>query len=301
MPKDDHPPAFLLYPQDFASDSKVEAMTTREVGAYFLLLCKAWYETPVATIPNNDRVLARWARLTPDEWAECRDAVLSPFKACADNRLLSPRLSSEYRKLMESRRKKSLAGKSGAEKRWQCHNDGIAPPMRPHASANTKAMPKDAISSSISKDPPPPARARVGEEGEDIPAALLALAREVYGLTPEAVLTGWMRVQKYPADWIEKATLRVTEKGMRGAKAIAYAAGILRDYARNGGADDDEPAKANGRSTANRGQRQRRLDQHSVEDVLEARRRGRAAARGVGGQDNGGDRRPDTVPPPQDG
>ena len=160
MANDDHPPAFLLYAQDFVSDSKVEAMTTREVGAYFLLLCKAWHETPVGTIPNNDRVLARWARLTPDEWAECRDAVLSPFRACTDNRLLSPRLSSEYRKLMESRRKKSIAGKAGAERRWQRHGDVIPDAWQCHDSANAEAMPKNAISSSISKEtthPLPPA------------------------------------------------------------------------------------------------------------------------------------------------
>lgn len=146
MPRDDHPPAFLLYPQDFSSDSKVEAMTTREVGAYWLLLCKAWYETPVGTIPDNDRVLARWARLTPDEWTECRDAVLAPFKPCTDNRLLSPRLSSEYRKLMENRKKKSIAGKAGAEVRWQRYGDAITDAWQSHDSANADAMPKNAIS-----------------------------------------------------------------------------------------------------------------------------------------------------------
>lgn len=169
MAKEEHPPAFLLYAQDFVSDSKVEAMTTREVGAYFLLLCKAWYEKPVGTIPNNDRVLARWARLTPDEWAECRDAVLSPFRSCPDDRLLSPRLSSEYRKLQESKKKKSIVASEAAKRRWmrtQCGRNANA--MQTHSEGNADAMPKDAISFSSSIETPPLPPASGGRCADDL-------------------------------------------------------------------------------------------------------------------------------------
>ena len=79
MPKTNHPPAFLFYPEDFSSDSKVEAMTTEEVGAYTLLLCKSWRESPPGSIPDDDVVLARWARLASDRWTVCRAAVLAAF------------------------------------------------------------------------------------------------------------------------------------------------------------------------------------------------------------------------------
>ena len=46
MSRHNDPPYFPFYPDDFASDGKVEAMTTEEVGAYTLLLCKAWREDP---------------------------------------------------------------------------------------------------------------------------------------------------------------------------------------------------------------------------------------------------------------
>lgn len=154
MPKDNITPAFLLYAQDFVSDSKVEAMTTQEVGAYFLLLCKAWFEKPVATIPNNDRVLARWARLTPDDWAVCRDAVLSPFKDCKDGRLLSPRLFSEYRKLMEDRKKKSHAAKIAANTRWGNNASGMRNACESHSERNATGMPENAISNSITTPNP---------------------------------------------------------------------------------------------------------------------------------------------------
>ena len=78
MPRNEECPSFLFYPDDFSCDGKVEAMTTEEVGAYILLICKAWREKPTATIPNNDSVLSRWARLTPDRWADVRANVPWP-------------------------------------------------------------------------------------------------------------------------------------------------------------------------------------------------------------------------------
>jgi uncharacterized protein YdaU (DUF1376 family) len=129
----------LFYPDDFSSDGKVEAMSTEEVGAYMLLLCKSWREDPPGSIPTDDAVLARWARLTPDRWAECRTGVLAAFSLGTDSRWHQPRLRSEYNKLLEAQRKKQEAGLAGARGRWQ-----------PHADANAVALAKDAISSSSS-------------------------------------------------------------------------------------------------------------------------------------------------------
>jgi uncharacterized protein YdaU (DUF1376 family) len=53
MPKNVDAPAFMFYPDDFTSDGKVEAMTTEEVGAYLLLLCKAWREKPRQPFPTT--------------------------------------------------------------------------------------------------------------------------------------------------------------------------------------------------------------------------------------------------------
>lgn len=117
MPKLGHPPAFLLYPDDFSSDGKVEAMTTEQVGAYFLLLCKSWREKPPGSIPNDDAVLARWARLTPDRWAECKAGVLAAWTISSDKRWHQKRLRAEYGKLMVIRRERSNAAKSMHRKR----------------------------------------------------------------------------------------------------------------------------------------------------------------------------------------
>jgi uncharacterized protein YdaU (DUF1376 family) len=144
MPKDDRPPAMMLYFDDFVSDGKVEAMTTQQVGAYFLLLAKAWREDPPGSIPNDDRVLARWARLTPDDWSECRAGVLAAFTLGTDDRWHQKRMRKEFAKLIERAKQKSLAAKRAADARWmQTHCDRIA-------DAHPPDIPNDAISSSSS-------------------------------------------------------------------------------------------------------------------------------------------------------
>jgi uncharacterized protein YdaU (DUF1376 family) len=128
MPRDTTPPAFMFYPDDFASDGKVEAMSTEGIGCYILLLCKAWRENPPATIPADDRVLARWTRVSDDRWIALRAEVLSPFEPCGDGRLVQKRLRSEYEKQRRNRRVRSASGKLGASVRWQTHgtHDGEA-------------------------------------------------------------------------------------------------------------------------------------------------------------------------------
>lgn len=143
MSIDNHPPAFCEYPRDNLLDSSIDAMSTLEFGAYNWLKQRAWYETPVATIPTDDQVLARWARLTLEVWLECKAKVLARFKPYGSDRYIEPRLAKEYQKLKEARRKKSAAGKMGADARWpkngnaiaepcDCHSDAIATPKQCH-------------------------------------------------------------------------------------------------------------------------------------------------------------------------
>ena len=144
-------PYFPLYVDDFVSDGKVEAMTTEEVGAYILLLCKAWKETPPASVPDNDAVLARWTRLSPERWSECKPAVLSAFTRAQDGRWYQKRMRQEYAKFVNLSRSRADAGRKGADKRWH-DADGNC-----YGKANGKAMANVSVSESVSgsgSDPP---------------------------------------------------------------------------------------------------------------------------------------------------
>jgi uncharacterized protein YdaU (DUF1376 family) len=114
MGKLGHPPAFLFYPDDFSSDGKVEAMSTEQVGAYMLLLCKSWREKPPGSLPSDDSLLAKWARVSSDRWSEIRLGVLAAFTFGPDSRWHQKRQRAEYDKLMAFRRGRSKAAKS----RW---------------------------------------------------------------------------------------------------------------------------------------------------------------------------------------
>lgn len=138
MPRDKHPPAMMFYFNDFISDGAVDAMTTEEVGAYMRLFCKAWHETPVGTVPDDDAVLSRWARMPDERWRACRGAVLRAFYLGNDGRYHQRRMESEYKKLLVSRRKRSQAAKLAADTRWMpnacdTHSKGNADAMRLHA------------------------------------------------------------------------------------------------------------------------------------------------------------------------
>jgi uncharacterized protein YdaU (DUF1376 family) len=109
------PPFFAFYPADFANDINVEAMSTRAVGAYILLLCKAWQSDPPGSLPNNDQILARLARLDAVEWAEVSAGVLACFELRTDGRLHQPRLRREYDKALKAMTAKRKGGLKGAE------------------------------------------------------------------------------------------------------------------------------------------------------------------------------------------
>ena len=123
-------PFFPIWVKDFLGDNRVAAMTTEEVGAYFLLLLNAWQEEPPATLPNDDVLLARMARMDAGRWMGCRNLVLPCFGQTRDGRrLVQKRLKAVYDEAVQKSSKRSDAGKKGAIARWQPHGNAIDLPM----------------------------------------------------------------------------------------------------------------------------------------------------------------------------
>jgi uncharacterized protein YdaU (DUF1376 family) len=120
------PPYFPFYVNDFAADGVVECMTTEQVGAYALILCKAWYQEPPGTVPADDATLSRWSRLTPERWSEIKAGVLAAFRAGEDGRLHQKRMKEEYAKLMRLLKARSLGGRKGAKNRWRNLDDSAS-------------------------------------------------------------------------------------------------------------------------------------------------------------------------------
>jgi len=150
------PHFFAFYPGDFAGDFNVEAMTTLQVGAYILLLCKAWQADPPASLPNDDAVLARFARLSPGDWAAAKAGVLAPFTLGTDNRWYQKRLRQEYEKARMLSRKREKAGEAGAAARWQPHGNRMANGLANGSQTDANQSQSKTQNKDKDKDPPTP-------------------------------------------------------------------------------------------------------------------------------------------------
>lgn len=124
------PAFFAFYPADFANDIHVEAMSTLQVGAYVLLLCKAWQGDPPASLPDDDQILARFARVDAAVWGEIRAGVLAPFRLGTDGRLHSKRLRLEYDAVLKRMRVARENGRKGGRPKGG-DGDGVAAGGKP--------------------------------------------------------------------------------------------------------------------------------------------------------------------------
>lgn len=89
------PPAFLFNVDNWLGSTSVEEMSGDQVKAYIYLLCRAWHQNPIATLPNDDARLARMARVSRDEWERIKPEILDQFKSNSNGRIYNERLQRE--------------------------------------------------------------------------------------------------------------------------------------------------------------------------------------------------------------
>lgn len=87
-------------------------LTTIEHGAYLLLLMTMW-RTRDKSLPNDDRQLARYARLTPAQWRRIRPTVIAFFDVENDH-ITQGRLTDEAKAVRQHSELQSNRAKS----RW---------------------------------------------------------------------------------------------------------------------------------------------------------------------------------------
>jgi uncharacterized protein YdaU (DUF1376 family) len=104
-------------------------LTTIEHGAYLLLLMTAW-RTRDCVLPDDDRLLARYARLDMRQWKRIRP-ILADFFTVENGQWRQGRLDDERAAVMTYRQKQSEKGKSGARAKSLKRHE------RPKAAANS--------------------------------------------------------------------------------------------------------------------------------------------------------------------
>jgi len=106
--------SFMLNGRRVVSSQFTVTSTGDEFKASMLVQCAAWLQQPPASLPNDDRALAGFARVTPSRWKKLKPAALHGFVLCSDNRLYNEILVADAKRASAAIEKKRAA----ARHRW---------------------------------------------------------------------------------------------------------------------------------------------------------------------------------------
>lgn len=109
-------------------------LTATEHGAYLLLIMKYWRD---GGLPADEGMIRRYAKLTPDQWAESRDVIAAFF----DDSWKHSRIEAELAKADEIIEKRRAAGQSKNKKGVGAANAEHVQSNCPNICSDTGAIP----------------------------------------------------------------------------------------------------------------------------------------------------------------
>ena len=87
--------SFMLNVEKLMASELVAIATNEIIGACLLVWCRAWKQRPAASLPDDDRVIAAFARMPLARFKKARDEILRGFVKCTDGRLYHRTLAAE--------------------------------------------------------------------------------------------------------------------------------------------------------------------------------------------------------------
>jgi uncharacterized protein YdaU (DUF1376 family) len=132
-----------LYVADYLADTS--RLTTEQHGAYLLLILDYWRNGP---LPDDDFMLARVCRMSPDAWSMLGASVRNFFVKNKDGLLHHKRIDAEISKAQLNREECVAKAKRAAEARW-----GKNAPS--NASSNAPSIPQAMLEQCPSPSPSP--------------------------------------------------------------------------------------------------------------------------------------------------
>jgi len=116
---DEQSPAFQFYANDWISDPNRMKLSLEEQGAYVLLYCHCWRGFK---IPKDFEVMSRMCNCRTEKIEKIYNKIKHLFEEKTDKDgityLYCIQAEEERKEQAKNRRKRSVAGKLGAKKRW---------------------------------------------------------------------------------------------------------------------------------------------------------------------------------------
>lgn len=142
-----------IYIGDYLKDTN--RLSTEHHGAYLLLLFDYWQH---GHIPDDDSILCRITRMTPDAWSNARSIIQAYFKH-EGGKWIHSRVERELQKAKQKKANFSERGKKGNEARWGNKKNPSRNPSRnplatkegiPNSSPSPSPSPTDINKDSLS-------------------------------------------------------------------------------------------------------------------------------------------------------
>ena len=140
--------------------SELVALSSHEViGAALLLWCRAWKQRPAASLPDDEKVIAAFARMPLARFRKLRGEVLRGFVLCSDGRLYHRVLASEAvhayeRKIAFQRKREADAERL---RNWRSSKrDETQPETQPETQTETRFVAEGQGQGQVFKYPPTP-------------------------------------------------------------------------------------------------------------------------------------------------
>ncbi len=116
--------------------SELVALSSHEViGAALLLWCRAWKQRPAASLPNDNKVIAAFARMPLARFLKLRNEVMRGFVLCSDGRL--------YHRTLALEAMRSFGWKESSRRKRDADAERLRKWRSGHASETLRETPRE--------------------------------------------------------------------------------------------------------------------------------------------------------------
>lgn len=224
-------PALPLWTDAYLGDTT--HLTTIQHGIYLLLLFAAW-RSKDCRLPDDDKLLARYAHLTTQQWVRHRPTI-APFWAITDGQWSNARLSDERDTVKRQRDQRSMAGTASALKRLHRNSTAVQRKSNGGEAPTPTPTPTPILKKESSSKPPSGdfdgfwvcCPKKVGKV-----AAKKSYAKALLQTSPELLAAAMRRYAAsragepeqytaHPAKWLNDGRWTDEANGLNGAEATA--------------------------------------------------------------------------------